>query len=217
MAGRRRAVTRSSAAWGAMTLLSIGVALYAAGAYALLPIGAAVHPDMRAGFQVHSVGVYLHVFGALFALALGPFQFLGGLRGKHPRIHRWMGRAYLFFGVLVGGLGGLYLSQFAHGGPVAQLGFGALALAWLYTGARAFDAIRRREFAAHRRWMTRNYALAFAAVMLRLYLPAAVIAGVDFAIAYAVIAWACWVPNLLFAEWRLRVSAAPSPASPQTM
>jgi uncharacterized membrane protein len=171
---------------------------------------------MRAGFQAHPTGVYLHVFGALFALAVGPFQFLDRLRGRHPRMHRWMGRAYLLLGVLVGGLAGLYLSQFAHGGPVAQLGFGALALAWLYTGARAFDAIRRQEFAAHRRWMTRNYALAFAAVMLRLYLPAAVIAGVDFAIAYAVIAWACWVPNLLLAEWRLRVSAARPPASPQT-
>jgi uncharacterized membrane protein len=215
MAGRLRAMTPRGAAWGAMAFLSLGVALYAAGVYALLPIGAAVHPEMRAGFAAHPAGVYCHVFGALFALALGPFQFLGGLRARHPRLHRWMGRAYLLFGVFVGGLAGLYLSQFAHGGPVAQLGFGALALAWLYTGARAFDAIRRGEIAAHRRWMTRNYALAFAAVMLRLYLPAAVIAGADFAIAYAVIAWASWVPNLVFAEWRLRVSAPRPPASPR--
>jgi hypothetical protein len=56
--------------------------------------------------------------------------------------------------------------------------------------------------------MIRNFSLAFAAVMLRLYLPAAVVAGADFALAYAIVAWACWVPNLLFAEWLLRNTAA---------
>lgn len=47
--------------------------------------------------------------------------------------------------------------------------------------------------------MVRNFSLAFAAVMLRLYVPAAVLAGADFA--YAIIAWLCWVPNLVIAEW----------------
>jgi hypothetical protein len=37
--------------------------------------------------------------------------------------------------------------------------------------------------------MIRNYALAYAAVMLRLYLPAAVVAGADFSLAYGLIAW----------------------------
>jgi hypothetical protein len=47
----------------------------------------------------------------------------------------------------------------------------ALALAWLYTGAKAFSAARQRDFVAHRRWMIRNFSLTFAAVTLRLYLP----------------------------------------------
>lgn len=199
-----------------MAVLAWGVALYAAIAYAFLPLGASVHPDMRAAFEAHPVGIAVHVFGSIFALGLGPFQFLPGLRGRHPRLHRWMGRTYLGLGVLVGGIGGLFMSQFAFGGPLGQLGFGALALAWLYTGARALDAVRRREIAQHRRWMIRNFALAYAAVMLRLYLPAAVVAGADFALAYGVIAWACWVPNLFFAEWLLRASRPPAPASPRT-
>lgn len=205
-----------AAGWFVVAFLSLGVALYAAWSYGFLPLGATVHPELRATYEAHAVGLYLHVFGAFFALALGPFQFLGSLRARHPVLHRWMGHLYLSMGVLLGGLAGLYMSQFAHGGPFAQAGFGALALAWLYTGARAYDAIRRREIAVHRRWMIRNFALAFAAVMLRLYLPAAVVAGADFTTAYAVIAWACWVPNLLLAEWLLRASARPAPASPQT-
>lgn len=48
--------------------------------------------------------------------------------------------------------------------------------------------------------MVRNFALAFAAVILRLWLPAAVAAGVPFELAYPAVAWLCWVPNLLLAE-----------------
>ena len=163
--------------------LSIGVAAYAVFAYAFLPLGTTVEPGMRAGF-----------------------------RKDHARIHRWLGRAYLGFGVLVGGLSALYLAQFAYGGPAARIGFGALGLAWLYTGLRAFLAIRSGAVADHRRWMIRNFALTFAAVMLRLYLPVSLAAGADFERAYAVIAWLCWVPNLLLVEWLFNRSRPPRPA-----
>ena len=83
-----------------------------------------------------------------------------------------------------------------------KLGFATLALCWLYTGLRAFLAIRRRAIEDHRRWMVRNFALTFAAVMLRIYIPASILAGVDFAVAYPFIAWLCWVPNVVIAQRR---------------
>jgi hypothetical protein len=48
--------------------------------------------------------------------------------------------------------------------------------------------------------MVRNFALTFAAVTLRLYLPASMAAGIAFELAYPVIAWLCWVPNVVLAE-----------------
>jgi uncharacterized membrane protein len=183
-------------------VLSLGVAAYALIGYGVLPLGSLVHPDMKTNFVANPLGVYLHVFAAAVALLFGPFQFSARLRGARTQLHRWMGRAYLGVGVVVGGLSGLYISQFAFGGIVAKLGFAALALCWLYTGFRAFHAIRRRAIEEHRKWMVRNFSLAFAAVMLRLYLPASVLAGAKFAVAYPIIAWLCWVPNLLIAEWR---------------
>ena len=111
-----------------------------------------------------------------------------------------MGRLYLGVGVLLGGSAGLYMAFHAFGGLVARLGFAGLAVAWLYSGLRAYLAIRSRDITTHRRWMVRNFALTFAAVMLRLYLPASMAAGIDFDIAYPVIAWLCWVPTLLAAE-----------------
>jgi hypothetical protein len=62
--------------------------------------------------------------------------------------------------------------------------------------------------------MVRNFALTFAAVTLRLWLPTAIIAGAPFELAYPVIAWLCWVPNLLLAELLLRQT--PHPATERT-
>ncbi len=191
-------------AFGFTCFLCAAISLYALAAYILLPPGALVHPDMRAAFQANAVAIRLHIFAAVLALALGPFQFSTGFRARFPKAHRLMGRFYLGVGVLIGGLAGLYIAQFAYGGGGARLGFAMLAVAWLYTGARAYRSIRAGRVAEHREWMMRNFALTFAAVTLRIYLPVSQVAGVPFETAYAAIAWLCWVPNLLAVEWWMR-------------
>ena len=189
--------------------LALGVAGYAAVAYSLFALGSLVHPQMQTVFQAHATGIYLHVFASIVALALGPFQFSERLRQARPALHRWSGRLYLSIGVLVGGLSGLYMAQFAFGGWLARSGFTLLALSWLFTGFMAYRAIRRRDIQNHRRWMLRNFALTFAAVTLRLYLGPAVAAGFQFEQAYPVIAWLCWVPNLLLVEWLFNSTRRP--------
>ena len=212
--GRLVANIMRSAGFVLLLLLSLGVAVYAVTSYGLLPLGAVVHPDMRAAFEAHRLAIYVHVFASAVALTFGPMQFSRRLRTARPTVHRWSGRLYLLIGVLVGGVTGLVLAFHAFGGLVSQLGFGCLAVSWLYTGIRAYVAIRSREIAAHRRWMVRNFALTFAAVTLRLWLPAAVAAGVPFDLAYPAIAWLCWVPNLLLAErWIVRPRGAVLPRS----
>jgi uncharacterized membrane protein len=181
-------------------LLSAGVAGYALFAYGLFPTGALVHPDMRATFESQRATLYAHVFASVFALALGPTQFSARLRARRLELHRWLGRLYLAVGVLIGGIAGLLMAFHAYGGVAAKAGFALLALAWLYTGLRAYRAILARDVVSHRRWMVRNFSLTFAAVTLRLWLPAALLAGVSFESAYPIIAWLCWVPNLLLAE-----------------
>lgn len=168
---------------------------------------------MQLNFQTHALAIYTHIFASVLALLLGPLQFSARLRQRQRQLHRWMGRAYLGIGVLFGGLGGLYMAQFANGGAATKLGFASLALASLYTGFKAYQSIRHGDVEQHRAYMVRNFSLILAAVSLRVYLPLSMMAGVDFSIAYAVIAWMCWVPNLLLAELLvnrggLRTSAA---------
>jgi uncharacterized membrane protein len=198
-------------------ILSIGVAGYALFVYGFMPLGSLVHPDMREAFTAHPAAIYVHVFAASVALLIGPFQFAAGIRSNYPHIHRWCGRFYLGIGVLAGGLAGLYMSRYAFGGPVARTGFATLAALWLFTGVRAYAAVRRGAFDEHRRWMVRNFSLAFAAVTLRLYLPLSAMFGIDMALAYPVIAWLCWVPNIIFAEWRYNIGNRPRQLSRGTI
>ncbi len=184
----------------ALYVLSFGVAAYAIAVYGFMPLGSVVHPDMRVVFEAHRIGIYSHIFASVIALALGPLQFSRRMRNSRISLHRWLGRIYLGVGVLIGGLSGLYMASHAFGGIAGRLGFACLAVAWLYSGLRAYLAIRAGSVAAHRIWMVRNFALTFAAVTLRLYLPASVVAGIDFEFAYSLIAWLCWVPNLIAAE-----------------
>ncbi len=194
----------------ALVVLSLAVAGYAVAVYGFLPVGALVHPDMRATFAAHPVGIYTHVFGSAVALALGPLQFSSILRERWLVLHRLLGRLYLGVGVLVGGLAGLYMAFHAFGGWSARLGFACLAVAWLYSGSRAYLAVRICDYMAHRRWMVRNFSLTFAAVTLRLYFPASVAMGVTVEGAYPVIAWLCWLPNLIAAELLFNRTTDPS-------
>ncbi|WP_374336476.1 DUF2306 domain-containing protein [Leeia sp.] len=193
-------------------LLSIGVAGYAVVAYTAFPIGSLVHPDMLRSFQAHRIEVYVHIFTSALALLLGPLQFSQALRARKPALHRWLGRAYLGLGVLPGGLAGLLIARNAYGGMLSTLGFAALAIAWLYSGLRAYLAIRQRDIGTHRRWMIRNFALTLAAVTLRCYLPLSMLTAIPFERAYPVIAWLCWVPNLLIAERWLHSRGKQAPA-----
>ena len=159
--------------------------------------------DQKMVYAAHLTMLMMHIIGAMLAILIGPFQFLRRLRtGRFLKIHRWLGRIYLI-SVLISGIGGLYMAQFAYGGIVSELGFTALAVLWLYSAYRAYRHIRNKQIDQHREWMIRNYALTFAGVMLRLWVPTSLALGIDFLAAYRVIAWLCWVPNLFFAQWMI--------------
>jgi len=145
----------------------------------------------------------LHFIAGGIALLVGVFAFRRDLLVRRTSIHRKLGFVY-FAAVLGSGIAGLAMAVFSSGGLPAHAGFTMLALAWLTTTLLGFRAIKRRDIPRHRRWMVRSYALCFAAATLRVELPLLGMAFGSFALAYQLVSWTCWVPNLLFAEWWLR-------------
>ena len=182
--------------WAVMAVLAVLVAVYATAVLLLPGFGPPFLAERRLTVPL---ALTAHLAGSLWALAVGPFQLNGRLRAASLQRHRWIGRSYVV-GVLIGGLGGLAMAPYAETGRVASLGFATLGTIWITCTAMAFVRIRHGDRAAHRRWMIRSYALTLAAVTLRVYLTVSGIAQVPFETAYPVIAWLCWIPNLIVAE-----------------
>lgn len=172
--------------------------------YRYLVLGPAGAPANIAANRFAASALVLHAGLGATGLILGPAQFFAGLRTRWPAWHRRIGTAYVAC-CLVAGAAGLVLAAGTSAGPVAVAGFGLLAVCWLAATANAWRLARARDFVAHRRWMTRSYALTFAAVTLRLYLPLSLAARLDMMTAYRAISFLCWVPNLIVAElWLAR-------------
>ncbi len=189
--------------WWLLLFLCLGVSVYALG-YVVL--GERIYPaEFAESFRARPWGIYPHAFFGMIALALGPFQFLGAGRLHRPRFHRMTGRVYLSSAMLTG-LAGLYMSIYSFGGWVTHLGFGLLAAGLLLSSTMAWSRVRRGDFAGHRAWVIRGFALLFSAVTLRAWLPMLVIGLGAFDPAFRIVSWLCWVPNLLIAEAYLRFS-----------
>lgn len=144
----------------------------------------------------------VHFVAGGLALAVGIWCFRRDLLAGATAWHRRLGQLYMAC-VLASGSAGLAMAVCSDGGIAAHFGFGGLAVAWLSTTTLGWRRIHHREIAAHRRWMVRSYALACAAITLRVELPLLALAFGSFGIAYPMVSWLCWVPNLLFAEWWL--------------
>lgn len=191
---------RNKVLWSLMTFLVLWTVLVVSRYFTLDP--EVFFPEQRAVYLAHLTALLVHIIGSVVALALGPFLFLPRVRAQWPALHRWLGRVYLS-GNLFGGVAGLYMSTYAYAGGVTRGGFAILGLLWLATGLMAYVRIRDGNVAEHRRWMIRNFALLLAGVMLRLQVPL-LSQLLNFETAYQIVAWSCWLPNLLVAEWLVR-------------
>lgn len=145
----------------------------------------------------------LHAGAASLALLVGSFQFLSGPWLGRARWHRRAGQVFVAAAV-VGSVSGFALALGAVAGPVARVGFGLLALAWGPSTLFGWWLARRGEWARHRGWMIRAWALTLAAITLRLYLLVLPMIPVDPVAGYQAISFLAWVPNLLIAEYWLR-------------
>jgi uncharacterized membrane protein len=185
-------------------LLLLGGVFAAGNAVMFLFVEGHGSAEIKERFFATAIAGYAHGFGGAIAALIGPFQLITRIRKSWPKVHVWMGRTYLS-AVLAGGLAGLYFAPVSSAGMVGRAGFAALAVFWLYSGTRAYLAIRRGNVQEHRRWMLRNYALTFGAATLRIELPLLIIVGgLSFPAAYTLVAWISWVPNWRLVEGWLR-------------
>jgi uncharacterized membrane protein len=119
-------------------------------------------------FARHPTLTLIHILPALIFVTLGPLQFNRSLRARHPQWHRVSGRIYLIAATIVGA-SGLIMSfaMPAIGGVTQATATIVFSLYFLFALARAFLHIRRRDFALHREWMIRAFAIGLAVATIR--------------------------------------------------
>ena len=172
--------------------------------------GPAVLPtDPR--FAASPAPLVVHVVAAVVYAVLGAFQFSASLRRRRPRWHRRAGRLLVVLGLAVA-LSGLWMTLLYP----RKEGTGELLYLFRLIASSGMGisivlglaAIRSRDIARHRAWMTRAYALALGAGTQAFTVgfgEAVFGAGV---VRTDLMMGAGWVINLAVAEWVIRRPAA---------
>ncbi len=150
-----------------------------------------------------NIGFYGHILFGGLALLVGWVQFSKKLRNANLKRHRTIGKIYII-SAIISGVCAIYIAFYATGGIISTLGFMSLGVFWLFFTSRAYLAVRKGDLQLHQGFMIYSYAACFAAVTLRIWLPLLTVIFHDFTIAYRIVAWLCWVPNMIFAFFWVR-------------
>ena len=148
--------------------------------------------------NIWNIMFYTHIILGGIALLIGWLQFNKKLRLKNIKLHKNLGKIYVI-SVLLSAISGFYIGYFATGGIIAKSGFMTMALAWFFTTFFSFTEIKKGNIINHQKLMIYSYAICFAAVTLRIYLPILSPIMGGFLPAYKLISWLCWLPNILVA------------------
>ncbi|GMA41971.1 DUF2306 domain-containing protein [Mobilicoccus caccae] len=207
---------RRQVPWAVMALAALGTVAFAVPP-TLSSDPAASRVPIDPDVAWHALTLTVHALPGGLALALGPLQFLTRLRARRPHVHRIVGRVYLG-SVVVAAVVSLFAALYSLSGLSAQVAFALLTVLWLYTAYRGYTSIRHGQIKAHRIWMTRNYALTYSAVALRVFLLAGVVLkrnvapDLPFDQIYTTSAWAAILVNLVVVEYVIlrRVTMPPT-------
>jgi uncharacterized membrane protein len=149
----------------------------------------------------YQLAFFCHVYTSILVLICGITQFSVTIRSRFPSIHRILGKAYIFLVLFVASPSGLVMAYYANGGIWSRVSFAIQAFLWFIFTAQAFRYARRKDWADHRAFMMRSYALTLSAVSLRLFKWMIVsifqLPPMD---TYKIVSWLGWLVNIALVE-----------------
>ena len=111
----------------------------------------------------------VHRLPGLLMMIFGMLQFDGGLRRRHPRLHRLSGLAFilmLLFGIVTGLV---FAWRLPFSGIQGSVLMTVIAAVFLLMIAKALNHARAGRYARHREWMIRLFGLSFFVAVQRCY------------------------------------------------
>lgn len=113
------------------------------------------------------IAFFVHVYASMWVLLAGFTQFSSRIQDYYPQWHRTFGYVYVTNVLLITGPAGLLMGVYANGGLPSKMAFVTLAILWMTLTAIALIKAKKGDFASHRNFMIRSYALTLSAVTLR--------------------------------------------------
>jgi len=159
--------------WTAVILLAfIGIAVATRRTLVLLLPGAVSSrknpaAELDGAFTDRRTLTLVHILPGMLFMALGPLQFVRGLRSKYPEVHRWCGRIFLMASAVVGVTGLTLAFGKTIGGVDEKAAIVLFGSFFLIALAKALRHALRQEFAQHREWMIRGYSIGLAVATVR--------------------------------------------------
>jgi len=118
---------------------------------------------------IATVAMGAHFLTGAVLLILGPVQLLTGARPRYRAVHVWLGRLYVL-AAGVAGVAGLGFIAFKGtvGGPIMSAGFALYGVLVTLAAAQTYRHALSRQFATHRAWAIRLFALAIGSWLYRM-------------------------------------------------
>jgi uncharacterized membrane protein len=160
-------------AWAAVIFLAlIGTAVAVRRSIVLLrprTMSARNNPaaDLDRAFDDRRTLTLTHILPAMLFMVLGPLQFVRPLRSRYPRVHCWSGRIFLTASAVVGVTGLRLAFGKTIGGVDEKAAIALFGTLYLIALSRGLWHAMRGEFAQHREWMIRGYAIGLAVATIR--------------------------------------------------
>ena len=139
---------------------------------------------------------YIHIVAGPLSLILGMTLISERFRLSFPKWHRYLGRIQALGVLFLVTPSGLWMAYHAEAGPIAGLGFAALAVVTGMSITLGWRSAVKRRFVDHRRWMSRCFLLLCSTVVLRLLAGLATVTGVQGTWVDPLAAWASWLVPL---------------------
>jgi uncharacterized membrane protein len=154
----------------------------------------------------------IHAIAGSMALVAGPLQFSQRIRTSNRKRHRIIGRMYVV-AVWAASITGLWSATSFAVDISARIALGAAAILWFAATTIAFQRARQGQFAAHREWMTRSFALSLFFVTFEFWVGGLESSGLSRGVSYPLGIVLGWFANLVVAELGIRFARAPRGAA----
>lgn len=152
--------------------------------------------------QIWRWAFYIHISTSVFVILAGLTQFSNTILKKYPKIHRQIGKLYVFIILFVSGPSGFVMALYANGGLFGKIAFTTLSILWIIFTFLAYQYARKKQLMEHGKWMFRSFALSLSAITLRLLIFSTALLPIylDFEKVYMLTAWLSWGINLGITE-----------------